>query len=271
MSVAGLGGSQMLPVANGLSRVLNEDQDAVQSLNDLFGYRDDADALIGEDGTQRVVDGIYYGLPAMLNLGLQNRGSVPGSDIVNDIEQLYSVALWDRASAAGQTVGSALDAWQTTGRHPMRDEQTANAFLRFAAPGTMQRSFQVTEDMALKSLRSNNTIISDMTWTDAALNAVGFLPRDVGRAYSASEILYREQAQLQDTIANYGEAATQAYMDNDFRELNRIMQRAQRDGLTPDRIQRSMDSRINNRMEGTLDRAFDEEISAPVRRQLGVD
>jgi len=273
LSVAGTSGSMAYPVADGFSRWLSEDDESLfENLYNMFGYSDQVDAFLGEDGRLGMADSIYFGLPAFLNVGLSHRAAVPGADIPNDIEQLFTVAAWDRAVAFGDLMMDSVEAYNATGKHPATSRQVMDSFARFAMPRTIQAGFVQTEENALRSLNTGNTIMSDMTFQDRTLHALGFQPRELARTYEASSQLFKEQDRKRQLIAQYGEALRQAREENDSRAIHNIYMRAREDGVTDfSAIMRSADSRESKANEDMLERMFDDYRVQGLRRMTGLD
>ena len=264
MSIAGLSGTAVLPIAEGMNGLMS-DEPMVQNLYEGLGWQDSKDfSFVGSPA-----DGIYFGLPAFLNLSLSHRAAVPGADIPNDIEQLYTIMHWDRAVALGDLFGGTIDTYYATGEHPANSQQVRDAMYRAFLPRTAQSIMQGVNERGTRSLRTQNTILSEQTWTETTINALGFQPNRLARTYEQMDILFERQQESREAIAAFGEMYAQAKEANDAQQMLNIMQRAQYNGIPVESIKASARSRLGKREEGLLERMFTDERDMAMQRALG--
>lgn len=265
MSVAGLSGSAVLPVAEGLNDMASDDP-LVQNLYEGMGFEGDDSQFLGSPA-----DALYYGAPAFLNLSLSHRAAVPGADIPNDIEQLYSVMHWDRAVAIGNMIGGSIDSYYATGEHPMGSQQVRDAAYRAFLPRTAQAIMKNVGQRGSRSLRTQNTILSDTTWAETTIDALGFQPNRIARAYEQMDVLFERTQERQEKISAFGAALAQAREEYDPAAVQNVLMRAQNAGVSIDSVMRSADSRQAKRGEGIIERQFTDWRDIGLRRALGGD
>jgi hypothetical protein len=266
MTVAGLSGSAILPLAEGVHSLMS-DEPMVQRLYEGMGWQeDDQGAWIGSPA-----DAIYFGLPAFLNLSLSHRAAVPGADIPNDIEQLYSLMHWDRAVALGDIFGEGLDAAYATGEHPGQSQAVLDAMYRAFLPRTFQAAMQDIGQRGTRSLRTQNKLLSEMTLGESMINVAGFQPNRLARTYEMMDILFEDQQERQEAISAFSEMLQQAQEANDPQAIQNILMRVQYAGVDVDSVMQGADSREAKRREGILDRQFDEYRHRALQRALGVE
>jgi len=270
-SVAGATGTMAYNAADGFHRMASEeDETFFEGLYNQFGQHERFEEIMGDEWVHRFSDAIYFGLPQFLNLGLHHRGAVPGADIPNDIEQLFTVATWDRAASMGEFISEGWDSYLQEGQHPSDNRRVWDAFARFAFPNTLQNYMQVTEDRALHSMRTGNKLISDVTYGEQTLNALGFQPSRIARSYEAASVLRQRQEEKRQLVETYGEMVAQAREERDDRAIWEAYMRATNAGLEPDRVTRSADARQAKRDEPMLQRRFDDLAQQSLRENLGL-
>lgn len=265
MSVAGLSGSAVLPVAEGFNDMASDDP-LVQNLYEGLGFEGDDATFTGSPA-----DAIFYGLPAFLNLGLSHRAAVPGADIPNDIEQLYSIMHWDRAVAIGDMIGGSMDAYYATGEHPMSSQHVRDAAYRAFLPRTAQALMKNVGQRGSRSLNTQNTVLSDTTWSETTLDVMGFQPNRIARAYTQMDILFERNEERQEQIAAFGEALAQARQEYDPAAVQNVLMRAQNAGVKIDSVMDSAESRQAKRDAGVIERQFTDYRDMGLRRALGGD
>ena len=263
MSVGGLSSAPVGTVAEGIHSMASDDP-MVQRLYEGMGWEDPEDHVFGSGA-----DAMMYGLPAFLNLSLAHRAAVPGADIPNDIEQLYSIMHWDRAVALGDLVGAGVDSFYATGEHPAQSQETMDAFYRAFFPRTAQAFMQNVGQRGTRSLRTQNTVLSDTTVGETTLSVMGFQPNRIARAYEQMDILFADQAERREAISAFGEMLAQAEQRGDMAAIQNVLMRAQYAGVPIDSVLRSADSRLAKRDEGLLERQFNDAKSVALQRALG--
>jgi hypothetical protein len=266
VGVAGLGGSALYPVAEGFASLAG-DKTALEQMYSGFGlYEVDTDGVSG-----KFTDAMFYGLPAFLNISLQHRASVPGAIPSNDIEQLYSIALTDRAGALGKLFMESMDRHELMGDHPANDRRVRDAMAQAFLPRTFQSAYAKTEEGGLRSIRSGNLLFSDASQFDQMANMLGVRSVDVAKAYSATRELFAEQESFRKEISYFGEVLTQARQAGDARAEWEVYRQATVAGLPWERIARSADARLAKRDTDLIERSFEEAQRQAKLRLLGLE
>lgn len=251
---ASLGGVAALPMygaADGFSRWAT-DQSLMTHIYERFGG--DPDEMSG--GTS---DMIFHGLPTFLGLSLSGSTAAPLSDPARDASMLYSFVHWDRAKALGQAVGAAVDKFGVTGAHPIDSPEVRDKFIAALAPKAFARAAALTEDGAIKSLKTGNTTIEGLNAAEQIMYATGFMPRRVALAYEVNEELWKSQEKTKKMVGEYAKAWNEAEESKDWTELTKLMQRMMQEGIDTSSVFRSAKARKEKSSEDTLHRQFDPE------------
>lgn len=246
-TVAGVGGTAGFGVADALSRVLT-DEPLVQNLYEAFGYT---------SAPNRTVDAIFYGLPAFAGVSLQGRAAAPGAEFVRDVNMLFSVSLLDRARYLGLALGESFDRWQATGEHPIKSEQVRDLYIRALAPRTLYRYMAAAGDRGLKSLRTGNLLVSDITFGDALGLTLGLRPVDIEKSFTVSTELWEKQNEMQEKVASFGDALAEARMTRNRRRVREVQRQAVIAGVPLDSVERSAAARREKAMTEIHERQFE--------------
>lgn len=232
-TVAGFGGIPFYAVADGASRVLS-DKPLMHNLYDWMGYAD------AEPIEQKAIDAFYYGIPALGGITFQGRAEAPSSDLVRDINQMYSVMMMDRFGAAYKAAGEAIDTWDVTGQHPFRNPKVRDMMARAFLPRTVYRAMQRTAQGAIKSLTTGSPLISDISLPQHIKYTFGLTPIKVQQDRDIDNYYYESEKKLQARISQMGQLLSSAFQERDFKRYNELLFQALfRDDLPIDKVLRS--------------------------------
>jgi len=254
--LAGAGGIPGYSLMDGAVEAFS-DKSMIEQTYNGFGYRREAEDLLGEDVTGALMDGMFYGLPGFAGISLQGSAAAPGSDLGRDVSMLYSFALMDRASALGKAIGGMMDQWSATGTSPMASSRTRDQFFRALAPRTMYKAMQALEDRSLRSLNTGNKLLSDVSLGQGALFALGLTPTDIQRRFETSGLLWRRQDELRSRISELGSAWAEAEREGDSRMLQVVAREASMDGIM-DSVLRSAKARRAKQETDLIERQMDD-------------
>jgi hypothetical protein len=241
------GGAAAMPIygaAQGINSLFSDDS-LMKNIYETFGP--------AGTSAEHISDGIYYGLPGFLGLSLQSSASAPGANPVRDAAQLFSFAQYDRAKALGVAAGKAIDAYKTTGEHPVNSPAVRDAIIKALAPRSLVRGMQSVEDGFIRSMNTGNPIAS-ATPMQRFLYGLGFTPTAVDRQLKVSDELFRDQAKLKAAVSSYGQAWFEAQLAGDGDAMHNLLLKAMGDGVPLDSIMKSAVSRKAKRNEDQLDR-----------------
>lgn len=258
-AAGGVAASPFYFAADGMARLF-ADKSAMQLIYENFGP--------ANKGSTYASDGIYYGLPSFLGLSLQGSATAPGADPVRDASMMFNIVQYARMKSLGQGVGAAIDAWEADGKHPIRDRETRDAFIRAFAPRSMYRFTQALGDGVIRSLGTGNSL-AHATPAERAWFALGLNPIGVERQMAAANELYKDQAKMKAAVTQYGDLWFQASQRRDSDELHRLMIRAMAAGVPLDSIMRSATSREAKAEDDALDRRFKAEEIAKMSAVAG--
>lgn len=267
-----IGGAIAAPlygVANTLSRVLS-DESLAQNLYDFAGYGNDDLGGIGSVGG-KMVDGIMYGLPALFpGVALTARAEVPGADAVRDLSSITSVATYDRAQAIGRFLGTALDTWRTTGRHPAESKLVFDQFMRATMPRTVYRFHQSWGDKAIRSLGTGNKLVDDVSWLEALSFSAGVTPLRIQKMFDANSESWRDLESMRRKVSTVGEEMAGAIESGDDAGIDALLGRAMEMGLDPESVARSAQGNLRARTIPLDMRQFKSLADQRLREAMGL-
>lgn len=218
------------------------------------------------DGTLGTTsDAVLMGLPAFMGITLTGSASAPFSDPARDAAQLASFPQWDRMVQLGTAVGDAIDAFGKTGQHPIQNEAVRDKFIAALSPKAIARSFQLTNEGALKSLNTGNVTLNDLNLAERLLWSAGFTPRRVGVTYEAADELWRDQEKRRTQTSKYGKLWQEAQAEQDWDTLWNLQQQAMVLGLDLSSIARSADAYGSKKNEEMISRQFSPESRAKLQ------
>lgn len=251
---AGLGGVSALPmygVADAFSQWAS-DEPLMNHIYSQFGGTD-SDVMGGN-----MSDALFMGLPAFMGVSLSGQVAGPLADPSRDAGMLMSFVHMDRAAALGKAVGTAIDAYGVSGEHPIKNEKVRDQFILAVAPKSFARAMQITEDKAVKSLNTGNTITAPLNVAETLMYSTGVMPRRVALAHEANEQLWKDQKKHTETMQAMGDAWAEAYMAKDWPELYELQKEAMAQGIDYTSVIKSGQKRVANKTTPTYDRQMDE-------------
>lgn len=265
--IAGLGALPGYGVANAMSKAFS-DQTLMEHTYELFNHLEPG---IGETATDIASDVFFNGAPALLGVTLQGRAAPPGAEVVRDVNMLYSTMLWDRAVHARQFVGEALDYAANIGRHPLDSRKVTNEFYRAFTPRTMYRFIQTAADRGLRSLSTDNMLISPVSIPDRFKFVFGLTPVDIDKAFVINDELFKRQSSRRERISAYGSAIAESRRKGEYLEAIRLHKDAMLEGLEIDSVEKSANARETKLKEPLSDRQFKSYQQRALSRSLRVD
>ena len=246
-AVAGVGGLPLYGAADQISRWVS-DKSLMQQIYSTFGSPDESNFS----------DAIYYGLPALAGVSLQNTTAGPFSNPVKDLNFLFNFAVLDRASKIGKLFGDTYSQWEA-GQNPFEDDRTLDLAAYAFAPRTLYKALAQVEDGALKSIRNGAPIVDvqgmklagiDTNWLK---NTFGLTPPKIARAYQLSEELHSDQDRLKAMTTQYGEAYARAMERGDSQGMQAALAGAMGAGADLGKVMRSAQARIRAQQRDALE------------------
>ena len=140
--------------------------------------------------------------------------------------------------------------------------------MRAFAPRTLYRFIQTTSDGALRSLRTGNRLISDVSIPDRVAFSLGLTPTDIERNFDASRILFERQEEMRTAVRRFGAAFLDAQDEGDFDTLRNIARESASMGIM-DSVIRSAQARRANRDTDLIDRQTSDMQALATKRILG--
>jgi hypothetical protein len=266
-AIAGVGGTVGYGAADTMSELFS-DKTATENLFNWFGYKDEAEELLGEEVAETTMDTIFYGLPGLLGTSLQSRGAAPGAEIGRDVSFMSSFAAYDRAAALGRALGTSFDRYVATGEHPVDSGNVRDQFYRALLPKTLYRWMAVNENNVLRSLRTGNSIMDGIGVGQRVRFALGMIPTDMEKGFEASRILFKEQDEMRKFVSTVGAALLEAELEGDYTTMTRLTAEAAAHGVLPN-VYKSANSR-RAKVDSTLDDRFDGLRAERVKRAFNL-
>lgn len=258
-ALAGIGGTPLRNVANGLAQWHEKDQTGFQWMQENWGQGLVGDTTLG--------DTVYYGLPAFLGVSLQTSAAIPGTDVRNEVNSLMSSVLLSRGAELGGALSDAIEEAQVQGHNPLRQDKIRNRLIAASSPRAVARIVQAVEGDRIRSLRSGNPIIQDVSPSARFLHGIGFNSVEVGRVQTASNELYKDREARRVEIQSYGQAFADAIEGGDSEQATKLLREAAAKGLPMDSVLASMRTRGERERGDNLDR-FDKARLYRVRQAL---
>lgn len=260
-ATGGVAAAPFYGAADGISRLL-ADKPLMQTIYETFG----------PDGTsnESISDGVYFGLPGLLGLSMQASASAPSANPVRDASQLFSFVQYQRMRDTALAVGQAVDAYQTTGQHPINSPGVRDAFAKAFAPRSIFRTMQSAEDGFIKSITTGYPL-AEATPMQRFWYSMGFNTTDVEKQMKVADELWRDNNARRAAVASYGEAWANAQTSRDSQAMRTLMLRAITNGVPIDSMIKSANSRLAKQEEDQIERLANqqrlEELSAIYRRR----
>jgi hypothetical protein len=253
-ALAGVGAVPGYGIAERFSKLIS-DKTFTEQAYELFGY---AEPVAGEWATEKLSDAFYMGLPAFFGVSLQGRAAPPGSELVRDINMLFSTALWDRLVHGSRFVNEAVDHWHLTGENPLGSRRVVDEFWRAFTPRTWYRFAQTTAERGVRSLSTGNLLISPITIPERVKFVMGLTPTQIEKAYFVNDELFKDQNKMRERVSAFGYAIAEARGRGDWREAIRLHRDAWTEGIPSDSVEKSAQSYEQKMTEPLLQRQFDD-------------
>ena len=90
--------------------------------------------------------------------------------------------------------------------------------------------------------------------------AMGFNPVELEKAYEASGEMWKEKGKMSAQVSRYGQAVSEAYLQNDQKAIKDLFEQAIVQGIPLDSIERSASMRLRNAQEEVHTRNFSDEM-----------
>lgn len=260
-ATGGVAAAPMYGAADALNRLIT-DKPLMQTIYETFG----------PDGTsgEHISDGVYFGLPGLLGLSMQASASAPSANPVRDASQLFSFVQYQRMRDIGLAVGQAVDAYSTTGEHPINSASVRDAFAKAFAPRSVFRTLQSMEDGFINSITTGYPL-AEATPMQRFWYSMGFNTTDVERQMKVADELWRDNNARRAAVANFGTAWAQAQEARDSNAMRTLMLRAISQGVPIDSMIKSANARLAKQEEDQIERLANqqrlEELSAIYRRR----
>lgn len=262
---ASLGGIAATPIGAMADTFLKmtTDESLMQHTYEMFGGTDPDETAGG------LSDAVFMGLPAFMGVSMTGNAAAPFSNPMRDASQLMSFPQWDRMRRVGIAAGDAIDTWTKTGDHPIQTPEIRDKFIAALAPKALARSFQITENNALKSLNTGNVILDDMSVAERTMWSLGVTPRRVGVAYEAADELWKDQKKRRENTTKMGRRWLNAQNDQDWDELWQIQQESMIMGLDISSVTKSANTQREKKSTELIQRQFSPESRLELQ-QLGI-
>jgi len=264
-AVAGVGAIPGYGMANAMSKALT-DEPLMQHIYKQFNH---IEPVVGDFASDRLSDAFFNGFPGLFGVTLQGRAAPPGAELVRDVNMLYSMMLWDRMTHAGR-LGQAIDQAKSVGMNPIDSRKVTDEFSRTFLPRTWYRFIQTTAERGVRSLSTQNVLISPISIPERAAYVFGLTPTEIDKHYVIADDRFKSQARVRERISAYGVAIAEARRKGDWTEALRLHRQAMFEGWPVDSIERSATKREQNLTEPLIQRQFDDSVTRALKRDLRV-
>lgn len=242
MSLGGLGASELGGVAQGFAEWMGDDK-----MSNLVYDR------WGDTPTSNF---ILYGLPGLAGWSLKGQVNSPFSDPGEEIQRFMGFVYANRLKAAWNAVGAGIDAWATSGRNPLADENTQRQLARAFAPKMFYRSMQMTGD-ALYTI-SGTKIMDGLTASEKLAYQIFNLPSTrIAQGMEISSEIWKDKEKRALLTSKYAEAMSHALEAEDGVLMQRILERALVDGVDVPSMINNAQKRMKNSYLSPLERNKD--------------
>jgi hypothetical protein len=266
-TTAGVGGATAVPLAgmaDGMAHIF-----ADKGIND-FIY--DAVGNGREDSPEDrpwAADFLAHGFPSLLGFTLRSRASAPASHLMTDLALFSNVAIFDRAEAMVDSVGSFIGNVGQS-RNPWEDPGFRREMLRAFAPRTMQRWASSFGERGYMSLNTGNNLMPALSASEASLSTVGLTPLGVANSFEVQHLAWENANAQREEMQRYGELVANAQLNGDHGQFNRLLGEAAGRGLLVDSVLRSATSRVRKQLEPTLELQFQDAVTRGRMKARGV-
>lgn len=254
LSLGGLGATPLVMLADGLAKWSSDSPDSFSYMQENWG--------------KDVADPLFFGLPALLGVSLQASSSIPGTDVVQDIEAMSNVVAWQRGKQAFGAIGAAADLWQQTGQNPLKDANIRDRMMSAFAPRAMFRAYSAMEGDYVRSMQSGQPTVRDLPLGAKVLHGAGFNVTEIEKHYIVGEQLYETQQRKRATIQALGETMAQAWIAGDYDAMGQIETRAMASGVDVSSVLKSANTRYRREVLGDHLSRFDKQDQAEARLLL---
>lgn len=225
VALGGLGATPLIQLADGLGEWENEANSSYLWM--MQNYSD------------KLADGLYFGLPAFLGVSLQASSTLPGTDVRNEVNSLFSFAMLNRASMLWKAVGEGWEYHQATGANPFSDPNVRDMFVAAAAPRLFIRAMSTTEDDYIRSMGTGYPQAREISPVGRMLHRAGMNIVEVERYQEASQELYAHEQKMNTMVRSLGRNYYNAMREDDYREMDRIVNQAIAMSVPLDKVARS--------------------------------
>lgn len=223
--IGGVGATPVGQVADVFSR-LATDQSLTEQIYGNFG--------------PEAADAIQFGLPAFAGVSLQGSVSLPGANVIRDVEMLYNVASLQMAGDMTSVIGDGFESWYRTGNAPWENKRWRNSFIRATQAKTLYRFAAATQDAGINSLNTGYPALRNPTVGDKLAYMAGFNPDDLAREYEAYEVGDRIQERNKGLRRKLAHQYIDSLETGDFHDFQNALQAYPQFNM--DQIMRSVSS-----------------------------
>jgi hypothetical protein len=253
-STGAVGGLAALPaagMADGFSRFF-----ADKPLSDLVYDWVGNDP--GDDSKPWTADMMMHGIFSLAGFTLRSRASVPSSHLATDITMYANISILDRAGAALQGLGTAIEDSMDL-KVPLNNPKFRREMLQAFAPRTLQRAMTTFGEQGVTSLRTGNSLLPALNLYEGTLRSVGLTPIQVANAFEVHQNKIYDAKEKREAIQKLGRRWADAEMNRDWHEIGSIINDAIWQYSIPiDSVQRSADARIRKMMYPLSERQFND-------------
>jgi len=213
VALGGMGATPLIAMADGLGNWENESNSSYLWMQKRFG--------------PGLADPLYFGLPAFLGVSLQASSTLPGTDVRNEVNSLFSFAIAQRATMLGKAIGKGWEYNEATGNNPLNDSNVRDMLMQATAPRAMIRAMSVVEGDYVKSMSTGYPMLQgeNVGYVGKMLQGIGMNSLEIAKAQEASQVLYRHEEQMKSAVSGLGRGYYNALQDKNYEEAERIIQR----------------------------------------------
>ncbi len=253
-AVGGVGGLVGKGAVDGLAKLLGNDS-LLDTVYGTFGTDDGSRPLFA--------DALYYGLPGLLGFSIQNTVQMPFTNPIDDAQFMFTAASWQQGKAMAESIGSAWDVMTKMNKHPAEDPKTRDLLMRAFLPKSIGRTVQSAYAMGDGQLISPKTgypELANMSTGELLFYGASMPPTRLAAARELRTQLWEDQEARKNAVATFGKQYEEASMVGNWAEVRDILLRAQAQGLAPDSVIRSGNTRLAEHEKDSLARQFDDEL-----------
>ncbi len=264
LAVGGLAATPLKVLADGLAKWYSDSPSSFHWLQENWG----STGVGGEDGTS-IADATYFGLPAFLGASLQSSATIPGTDVRNDVTNMFNIVLLERLKQAGQAIGASASYANETGANPLADPNLRDQLVGALTPRAFFRAASVVEGDYIKSMRSGYPQIRDVNTSTRLLYGLGMNQLEVDKQQIASRELYKDQEATRSAVQALGARFAAAQEAGDSGAMQEVLDQVMVRSLSLDSVMRSAQTRARRETEGDLLSRFSKEQQAKYRSVIG--